>query len=144
MDNGRVEIKDVFKDYKGKESGLDKQTRFLFAKQSLPLICPACGKQHTVNQLHVKHPSYKRNNPKTQHFSNFICPETKAKLKHDMTLIGGEDSLSLVPDFYYEWGDEPAGHVSTGCYVNDVLKNTGTVPRTYAVEKGLEFHNPHS
>lgn len=140
----RIEIKDIFRDYKGKESGLDKQARFLFARQSMPLHCPACQKRHSVNELHVSHPDYKADSKANQHFSVFVCPATKAKLKHDILLIGTGDFLNLLPTFYYEWGTEPTGMVSTGVYINDVYHSTGLIEKSKALADNLEFHNPHS
>lgn len=139
-----IAIKDVFRDFKGKESKLDKQARFLFARQSMPLSCPACQKTHTVNELHISHPDYQKESKVNQHFSSFICPNTKAKLKHDVQLITDGDLLNLIPMFYYEWGNEPTGMVSTGVYIGDVFHSTGLMEKIKALAANIEFHNPHS
>ena len=48
------------------------------------------------------------------------------------------------PEFYYEWGTEPAGFVTTGLYVDDVWKGTGLMKKEEAITKGLKYNCPHS
>lgn len=50
---------------------------------------------------------------------------------------------NITPEFYYEWGDEPRGYVSTGCYMDDVFYNTGKISRKEATKMGLYFHCPY-
>ncbi len=54
-------------------------------------------------------------------------------------------SQNIVPQFWYEWGNEKPGHVSTGAYdTNDKLINTGYMLKKQAEKLGLTFNNPHS
>lgn len=50
----------------------------------------------------------------------------------------------MKPQFYYEWGNEPAGYVSTGAYVDGVFKSTGWRIKAEITRTGLPYHNPHS
>lgn len=46
--------------------------------------------------------------------------------------------------FYYEWGNEPTGCVSTGCYnERDEFIDTGYMAKSKALTSGLVFNNPH-
>jgi hypothetical protein len=47
-------------------------------------------------------------------------------------------------EFYYEWGNEPTGYVSTGCYVNDEFKSTGLMRLSEVKALGLKFNCPHA
>ena len=50
-----------------------------------------------------------------------------------------------VPQFYFVWGNEPRGMVSTGRYDdNEVYQETGVILRESAKEMGLKFHNPNA
>lgn len=50
-----------------------------------------------------------------------------------------------TPEFYYEWGDEKPGYVSTGYYdANDVWRECDKMTRIEAEKLGLIFNNPHS
>lgn len=52
---------------------------------------------------------------------------------------------NLKPQFWYEWGDEPAGHVSTGAYdEKNGYVSTGSMPRKEVDKLKLPFNNPHS
>lgn len=46
------------------------------------------------------------------------------------------------PEFWYEWGTEKAGYVSTGCYIDGVYVSTGQRKREDV--KYLPFNNPHA
>lgn len=46
--------------------------------------------------------------------------------------------------FYYEWGNEPAGMVSLGTYVNDVFKSLGHIHKDEVIRRKIPFRNPHS
>lgn len=50
----------------------------------------------------------------------------------------------ITPQFYYEWGNEPAGYVSTGCYIDEVFLSCSQMLKTNAINIGLRFHNPFS
>ncbi len=47
--------------------------------------------------------------------------------------------------FWYEWGNEPVGKVSTGFFNNDGVWKEGRIMNKEIAEKiGLTFCNPHS
>jgi hypothetical protein len=50
---------------------------------------------------------------------------------------------NITPEFYYRWGDEPAGYASTGLYLDDVWHNTGHIPINEAMEN-LKYHCPYN
>lgn len=59
-------------------------------------------------------------------------PKAKPKFRHPM------------PEFYYEWGNEPFGYVTIGMYVDDIFINCGQIKKSEALENGLVWFNPHA
>lgn len=66
--------------------------------------------------------------------------EITRRPKHTLTNI----IHASIAEFYYEWGNEPFGHVSYGRYVNDELKFIGVGPREWVKPLNLQFKNPHA
>lgn len=48
-----------------------------------------------------------------------------------------------APKYYYEWGNEPAGYVSTGLYKDDVWYDNGYMLKSEAIRSGFKSHNPY-
>ncbi len=46
-----ITIDDVFPEYKKGHLGVKRQMRHVFAKESRPLYCPVCHREHTGNEL---------------------------------------------------------------------------------------------
>lgn len=61
-------------------------------------------------------------------------------------LINTELASTLpMPQFYFTWGDEPRGTVSTGRYdENDVYRYCGLIDRQSIKGLGLQFNNPNN
>ena len=51
---------------------------------------------------------------------------------------------NISPEFYYEWGSEPQGCVSTGLYIDEVWYNTGYILKSEAIKMGLKYHCPYN
>ena len=51
---------------------------------------------------------------------------------------------NLKPEFYYEWGDEPHGFVSTGCYRDGQFYATGILTKVEATKRNLIYDCPFS
>lgn len=65
------------------------------------------------------------------------------KRKRSEPLAAGQHWEEVKPEFWFEWGDEPRGYVSTGYY--DKWGNyhyTGLEP--ISVKQLLPFKNPHA
>lgn len=53
-------------------------------------------------------------------------------------------STTIKAQFYYTWGNEPCGMVSTGCYdAKEAYHFTGYMAKELAYKK-LYFHCPYS
>lgn len=50
---------------------------------------------------------------------------------------------NVSPEHWYQWGDEPAGYVSIGAYMDGVWHGMGWIKKDEAINAGLTFHNPH-
>lgn len=48
------------------------------------------------------------------------------------------------PEFYYEWGNEPAGYVSCGYYESgEVWRSLSPIPKNTALQLGLNYYCPY-
>lgn len=65
-------------------------------------------------------------------------PQTKKELAIGISRIYPTQN---EPDFWYEWGDEPRGLVSTGRWNGDLWESTGM--RNYEEVKHLKMYCPY-
>ena len=52
------------------------------------------------------------------------------------------ETKNTTPQYYYEWGNEKAGYVSTYRVENGVVVSCEDIPREKATELGLSFDCP--
>jgi len=65
-------------------------------------------------------------------------------MKTTLAKIKEETDGEITPEYYYEWGSEPAGFVSTGLYLDNVWYDTGEIRKDEAIKAGLKFHCPYN